>query len=155
MADYGAVGGLEPLGDRYGPVPQQPERHLPHRDDGQKPLSGDDSADLSAATEVVYPLLRQRVLDDTKRRMPAGAPLTPGAFWRAGAPSGPVAAVAWIQSEQRWLWGVGTHEDAAELRAAFDAGLAETAEILREVTHGDVAVEQWLAGVRAHLRAPD
>ncbi|MGE3174875.1 MAG: hypothetical protein AB7O97_19760 [Planctomycetota bacterium] len=152
MADWGQVGGLEPLHDRHGPLPHPREDHPAAQGERDPAPPGADSAALSGAAEVVYPLLRQRVLAATQARLGAGARPRTGTFWRGGAPGDPAVAVAWIRGEQRWLCD-GADLSAETLIRAFDAGWRETRDILREVHPEAKGPAAWLRAVRDRFDA--
>ncbi len=151
MADQGAVGGLQPLGDRYGSARQQPHHDGPASSRQQPaPRHGADSIELAPAGAAAMDLLEQRVLAATRLAVPpVGHP--PLAIVRADIGSSPAAAVARIQSAQHWCLG-GIAAEPAVLTQAFLAGLDETESILHDVARSDAAVDRWLAAVRAIVR---
>ncbi len=155
MPDHPSVGGLRPLGERYGRSSQPQDRGASTRKEpGAGPEAGDSVA-VHHGAEVAFALLQKLVLAATWRRLcgrePDGDGREPGRDpFVHPSPRTPEQAVGAIHSDQRWLVA-GQVCDAALLHAAFVDGLDQAEGILREVDQEDSRTHRWFDAVRAAL----
>lgn len=149
MADLASVGGVEPLGERYG---QRPPARDARSQAGRSPAgepSPHDSCEVARGSEVAYGVLRERVLHATSERLGLTA-VRPGGAFATAAPTTPQQAVLWVHADQHaLLHGVPTDERA--LHADFARGIEDAAELLREVGQCDPATAAWFEAVREAL----
>jgi hypothetical protein len=147
MGDNGALGGVQPTGDRHGrPAEPPPDRPPPGGSHGSPPHQPADEALVHAGPDAAYPLLRERVLAATRRILEHAATEPPFA---GPAKASPAAAVQRIRAEQRWLAGAGSARAAvaAGLELAFRAGYDDATAILRDVGRWDELVAAWFVEV--------
>lgn len=144
-----AVGGLQPLADRFGPaVRHRAGADARHRDAPAREREG-DRAEFSDGGAAAFGLLRERVLAATRRLLDIDGNAAVPAF-QARAPAAAAAAVAAIHAAQRWLAGAaGASPEPAVIDRAFALGLAEAMAILRDVGRWDAGVASWFSAVVA------
>ena len=153
MADYGPVGGLEALGDRYGRTPWRRDTrsvHATHRDG--HPSS--DCAEVARGIDVVFALVERQALDATVEllRAPPRAHSPHRAFESSAQQSHiePIAAVARIRAEQRAIACRIAH-DERDLDAAFVLGVSRAESLLDEVGQLDAAAIAWITAVKTAI----
>lgn len=147
MTDHGALGGLQPIGDRYAHA--QPRGHGQSAPQGgsDRAMHPADSVELSEGRATAALLLEQRVLAYTRDMVP-GCPPHPGTIVQALPVADPQAVAERIQAEQRWL--CGDRAGSVVLFAAFLAGAEDAEAILKERGVGDLT--SWFEAVRGAAR---
>jgi hypothetical protein len=134
---------VQPAGDRHGRPPEPPpERQSAGAGHGSPPRRRPDEVALHSGPDAAYPLLRERVRAAPRRLLAHAAAEQP---WTGPAPATPAAVVQRIRAAQRWL--AGAQAAAADLDAAFAAGLHDATAILRDVGRFDERVGAWFAAV--------
>jgi len=152
VADYGPVGGLEGLGDRYGRTPWSRDRsvHAIHRDGH----AASDCAEVARGIDVVFALVERQALDATVERLHA----QPRAHAPYRALDGgaqpihiePIAAVARIRAEQRAIACRIPH-DERDLDVALLLGVSRAESLLDEVGQLDAAAIAWITAVKGAI----